>query len=341
MATTLRPTLGPPAVDALAAAIAEAKGDDPLGAITVAVPSTYAGLSLRRTLGSRPGGIANVGFVSLARVAELLGAPLLAAAGRRPLTSAMVTEAVRSVLAADPGLFASVAAHPAPEQRLTRAVTELRSCSPAGLARMAGGSRRAAELVRIATAVRAKVEASWYDEHDLAAAAVDAVKAGTAGLDDVGHVITFCLRHVAPSMAALLRALDDRATIIEAADDDEAAPVDLVVSAPDPDEEVRTAIRLMMERLEADPPVPLHRMALLYPLDQPYALIAHQQLAAAGIPCNGPAGKRLRDTIAGTALLRLLALPDGNFRRDDVMAWLASAPVLERPRGAYAPAGAW
>ena len=74
---------------------------------------------------------------------------------------------------------------------------------------------------------------------------------------------------------------------------------------------------VLAERLpEADPAVPLHRMALLYPVAEPYALIAHQQLAAAGIPSNGPAGRRLRETLSGTTLLGLLALPDGDFRRD-------------------------
>jgi RecB family exonuclease len=82
-------------------------------------------------------------------------------------------------------------------------------------------------------------------------------------------------------------------------------------------------------------------MALLYPVAEPYALIAHQQFAAAGIPCNGPAGRRLGDTLTGTALLRLLDLPESGFGRDDVMAWLASAPVVERARGPLAPAGAW
>src|SRR5438093_151553 len=75
--------------------IAAAKAGDPLAPVTVAVPSGYAGLSARRLLasgalgpcgaGDRPG-IANARFLAFDRVAELLGAPALAAAGRRPLS---------------------------------------------------------------------------------------------------------------------------------------------------------------------------------------------------------------------------------------------------------------
>src|SRR5438445_10914868 len=94
----------------LDATVAEAKDADPLAPVTVAVPSTYAGLSLRRRRSAL--GSVNVRFQSLNRIAELLGAPLLAEPDRRPLTPAVRAEAVRLALATDPGLFAGVADHP-------------------------------------------------------------------------------------------------------------------------------------------------------------------------------------------------------------------------------------
>ena len=59
------------------------KGGDPLAPIRVVVPSTYAGLDLRHELDRH--GSTNVHFLVLARLAELLAAPSLAAQGRRPL----------------------------------------------------------------------------------------------------------------------------------------------------------------------------------------------------------------------------------------------------------------
>ena len=52
---------------------------------------------------------------------------------------------------------------------------------------------------------------------------------------------------------------------------------------------------------------------------------SHEQLAAAGIPSNGPSVVPLAGRVAGRALLGLLALPERGFRRQDVFA-LARAP---------------
>ncbi len=115
---------GPAAELALRDAIIEAKDGEALAPVTVAVPSNYAGLSLRRRLGAGPlslagltgrEGLLNVRLLVLARVAELLGAPALAAQGRRPLTNPVRAEAIRAALAAGPGVFHGVAEHPATE----------------------------------------------------------------------------------------------------------------------------------------------------------------------------------------------------------------------------------
>src|SRR2546428_526330 len=78
-----------------------------------AARSRWVGLAVRRSrLGGRA--LVNVRFLRLARLAELLGGPVLAAGGGRPLTPGRRAETVRALLAADPGPYpAEVAAQPA------------------------------------------------------------------------------------------------------------------------------------------------------------------------------------------------------------------------------------
>src|SRR4249919_719957 len=89
---------GGTAVDALAAAVARAKGREPLRPVTVVVPSNYAGVAARRALARRHG-VAGVSFVTLYRLAELVAGPVLAAEGRVPLSSPVLATALRSILA--------------------------------------------------------------------------------------------------------------------------------------------------------------------------------------------------------------------------------------------------
>jgi RecB family exonuclease len=302
------------AIDELASAIAAAKAGDPMAPVTVVVPSNYAGLSVRRLLGGRSGGLVNVQFLTIARVAELLGAPALAAAGRRPLTRAVRSEAIRAALAASGGALAGVATHASTLDALDRTFTDLRLCAPGPLSAIATMSPRAAEVVSLFETTRAALADRYYDEHDLALAA--------AG--DLGQLIVYLPRPLPPSMESMVARLG--ATVIER-DVGNPPPVDRVISAVDPDDEMRAAIRVVMD--EARRGVPLHRMAILWPTDEPYAVVAHQQLEAAGIPHNGPATRSLAQTVSGAALVQLLSLADRDFRRDQVIGWLSSAPIIE------------
>ena len=91
--------------------IDEAKGDDVLAPVTVVGPTRYANLSLRHELGRR--GFANVRFIVLPVLSEMLGAATLAQAGRRPLAAALEGVAIRAALSDATGPLASVSFHSA------------------------------------------------------------------------------------------------------------------------------------------------------------------------------------------------------------------------------------
>jgi len=351
---------GEPAFTALRERIADAQDADPLAPVTVVVTSNYAGLSLRRELARE--GLVNVRFQVLPRVVELLGAGRLALAGRRPLTAALRAEAIRRALDDDPGVFEPVAAQPGTEQALDLTFRELRELSAATLEAISQQSPRSASLVALFRAYRAAT-AEFYDHTDSADAAAEAIAAGDlAGLRDVGDVVLYLPHRLVPSEARLVSALAAQGVVSVflgvTGDTDadaparrmaamlgatfEVPPVDLpranqLVVSPDVEEEVRWVVRDLLASAQALGD--FSRAAIVYPQAEPYARVVHEQLAAAGIPANGPSPRTLADSLAGRHLLRLLALREADFRREAVMGWLTSAPV--RYGATEAPARRW
>jgi len=362
---------GRPALRLLCERIVAAKADDPLQPVTVVVPSNYVGVSTRRMLASgelgsitnRGVGIAGLNLLTVYRLAELLGAPRLAAAGRRPVSTAVIAAAVRRVLIEDPGIFAPVREHPSTEEALVNSYRELSELRPASLDTLAATGTRAAEVVRVRRAVRAAVEATWFEEADLMAAAGQAIAAGSAVTDDLGTVVVYLPQDLSYPAAALLRSVVTRAAMevvagrtgAEQADADVdralhrlglsplsdvvARPaVSAIVSVSDAEEEVRSAVQRVIAA--ARDGVALERTALLYPSDQPYARIVAEQLDAAGIAWNGRGMRPLDERMLGRWLLDLLALPDVRYARPAVLGLVTGAPVVS-PDGHRVPAGPW
>ena len=374
---------GRPAAARLRARLSAAKADDPLHPVTVLVPTNYVGVSTRRLLASgelgavtaRGGGIAGLTLLTVYRLAELLGAPALAAAGRRPVSTPLLGAVVRQVLRADPGIFAPVAEHPSTEKALVRSYRELSDLTPDALGTLAHGPvERVRHVVRIHRAVRSSLAAGWYDEADLMHAAAQAVRDGSPVLDDLGTVLVHLPERLSLPAAALLRTLADAipvevvAGLTGAPDADadvlrslrrlglEPPPIDVarpevsrIVSVSDAEEEARSAIDRVLTAVREG--VPLARIAVLYPQPEPYARILDEQFAAAGIAWNGAAVRPLSDRMVGRWLLDLLDLDALAFARPAVMGLLTSAPVVRRAtasddsgrsRGVWSvPAGAW
>lgn len=359
---------------ALRDAVTAAKSGEPLAPVTVIVPSNHVGVASRRLLASGSlgpvaasgVGLAAVTFMTTYRLAELLGASVLAGQGRTPVSTPVLAAAMRAELAADPGLFAPVAEHPATESALVSTYRELRDLSTPALDALAAAGERAREVVRLHAATRARLESRWYDEEDLLTAA--AAMAGTPAAAALGALIVHLPQRLSQHSARLLVALAAHLpttviaglTGVPVADAEVVATLDrlgidagggagvgdpapvgtertTVLSASDGDEEVRAAVRAVVDAVRAG--TRLDRIAVLHASPDPYARLAHEQLRAAGIATNGAAVVPLAGRVAGRTLLELLGLPAGGFRRQDVFAWLASAPILHR--GRLAPTTGW
>jgi ATP-dependent helicase/nuclease subunit B len=364
---------------ALRRAVAEAKGGDPLAPVTVVVPSNGVGVAARRQLasgtheplGGRGTGLAAVTFLTVYRLAELLAAPVLAGAGRRPVSTPVIAAALRQALAEDPGVFTAVAGHPATETALLEAYKELRDCSEAALGALAARSRRAGDVVRLAGAARQLLEERFFDEEDLLDAACAVVESDGTVLEAFGPLVVFLPERLSRHGARLLAAIGARGAleVVAGTTRNHAADAEVVASlgrllgdtavpaAPDgavlaevvseehtrlvttsdADEEVREAVRAVVDAVRAG--TPLDRIALLYAAREPYARLVHDQLGAAGIDYNGSSVLTPAMRMAGRTLLSLLELAERGARRDEVFAWLSGARLLHG--GRWVPVGAW
>ena len=170
---------------------------------------------------------------------------------------------------------------------------------------------------------------------------------------DLGRVVLYLPQRLGAAALDLLAALSTAAegfTVVAAGCGDEAAdapvaavvrrlagaeawrppvepapPPTRIIAVPDADEEVRTALRGVVEAMRRG--VPLERMAVLYGRRDPYARLLADQLQAAELPFSGPSARPLTESVLGRFLLGLLGLPARRYSRSDVMAWLAVAPI--------------
>ncbi len=348
--------LGLPARSRLSGLIGEAKSGDPLAPVTIAVPSPYAGLSLRRTLAAG-GGLLNVRFMVLPRLAEILGSPTLAEKGQVPLTSLVELAAIRSLSgeAAGRGPIVELS-HPRLHLALRSTFKELDRLREGELEKLATVDPLRQQIVLWHRLARQKLR-GYYNREELAWAAARAVKEGRAdsALRDLGRVIFYLVRGISPGEEALLKALgaagqcavvmgvtsepelDAPAKELAGRLEQELGPAVMVplpagelgaehlVSASDAQEEVRWVLRHIVQQAEAG--LPFHRMAVLYRQSDPYASLIPVQLRLTGIPVAGPDYGKLRDTPAGKLLLGLFQIFQDDFSRESLMHWLAEAPV--------------
>lgn len=213
---------GRPVAEKLRACLMAAKADDMLAPVTVVVPSNQVGVATRRLLASADlgpaprgaGGLVAVSFVTVYRMAELLGAASLAAQGRRPVSTAVIASALRSALRARPGIFAPVAEQAATQDALVSAYKMLRDIPEESLDLLAAQSPRAGDVVALQRAARSILQPEFSDEEDLMGAAIEAVRSGKSSLDALGSVIVYLPQRLSRHGAAFLRAVAERRELL-------------------------------------------------------------------------------------------------------------------------------
>lgn len=184
------------------------KGGNALAPVSVIVPSTYAGLDLRHDRSRH--GRANVQFLVLARLAELLGSPSLAAQGRPPLTPLVEAAAVRAVASEARGPLVTMRQHPALHHTLRSTFRELRHAVEQGLTALAAQGELRDEVVSLYQLFRERTDPHYYDRETLAESAARAVRDGVAsGLKDLGPVVFFLVSDLTPGEQALVEALEE------------------------------------------------------------------------------------------------------------------------------------
>ena len=360
----VRTTYGAAALDALAAAVARAKGDEPLRPVTVVVPSNYAGVAARRALARRHG-VIGVAFVTLYRLAELLAGPTLARSGRVPVSSPVVATAFRAALAEDPGLFGPVVDQPSTVEALRRVHRELRDLDDLQRHRLAQSDARAAAVVAIDERVTQRLEARWHDETDLMLTAAALARSGDAAAE-LGPLVVHLPQEVSSSAARLLQAVaahapvtvivgvtgraDARGTAVaRAARPRRGATLTAGSRRHDDGADDRRALgrargRSRRGRRGPHGPAPCrrggrgrdrvgadrHRPRLPR---APYGRLLTEHLTAARLPWNGITASSVAERVAGRTLLGLLDLDTAAFRRRDVFALLASVPPVASPAG--------
>ena len=364
---------GPQANRQLGDLIGEAKSGDPLTPVTVVVPSQYAGLSLRRVLAAK-GGLVNVRFMVMPRLAEYLGSPKLASEGRAPLSSLIESVAIREVGSkiASGGPLGPVANHPRLHSSLSRSFQELDHLTEDQLENLQDIDPLRAQIV----AWRRQfldLTKDYYSEGALSRAAAEAVQDGSAApvLRDLGFIVFHLVQDLSPAERSLIDSLAANARcamvlglvgegpadqwtrelatkmgpvlgpMTEDPDTAQGFAIDQLVSAPDAQEEVRWVVRQIVKRAEEG--YRFSRMAVLYQQGGPYAPLIASQLRLAGIPVAGPSPTPLSDTPAGKLLLLFMAVIDSGYSREAVMRWISEAPVRPDSRGSFTSshAAAW
>ena len=273
-------TYGREAQEALQAAVQQCKTIDgtydPLAPVTIVVPSALSGYHIRRSFGRLPGGLVNVQVKPLRALLELIGSGPLANQGERPLGDAYRHEAIRAVAEADRSAFGDLPIEDAMLRTLEQRFAEFDQCDDDALDLITRGGDVPRYLVDRYRAFR-ELTANFYSNRDLSESAITALSGQPSALNDIGSVIVYLPGDMTSSERRFLDALERHTGVrvivglsgdAESVDNrvverwglsgETARPsvphAQRILQAPDPEEEVRSAIRDIAASLQsADP----------------------------------------------------------------------------------------
>ncbi len=322
----------PPALDEMLAGIAAGRAADPLAAVTVICPSHLSALQLRRRLAELTP-FAAVRFETLPRLAELIGAGRLAAAGRRPMARPIGDHLAERVAAQAGPPLDPIRDLPGFARALRHLFARLRRGGLRGGEPLPPGVHdpHLTEVVRLYGLWREGI-AAFYDEDDLLDAAADAVEQHPGRAAELGtlHLVPPGPRsHAGDRLVAALAAA--RGGIGAVADPAPSTDVRLVL-APDLAAEAREAAREVLAALEEG--VAIHEIAVLHGADRAYAEPLREALHAAALPAAAMPGTPLVQAPAGRGVLALLDVAQADLSRTALIDALGIAPVRRELPGA-------
>ncbi len=340
----MRPGRG--VAEGVAAAIAELQGDDRLAEVIVVVPPGSTAGTLRRLLPRVSGGVAGIRFLTPIDLAvELVDTSV---STMRAVTTQLQLAAITSVLGGDecPAVLHGVRGHPATIEALVDMAVALRAAhgTPSALRSLAGdpASVRAALVAVVSLARQRLVDLGVRDESATLTAAESIDVADRESLRVVLAVTDTFHPAQLPFIHGLLRSSTCRVVAVVPAASDSAWRGQLarltvtspslpqavtdprVVSCPDPDEEVRFAVRACAQLIDSG--VAADDIAILGAAPA-YRRPVRDELQRAGIAWSGGAVERLHGSVAGQVLRHVVDGVVGGWDRPAVFRLLSVAPL--------------
>jgi RecB family exonuclease len=198
---------------ALYEAIFGEKAGDLAAPVTVVAPNARAAVHLRHELARTAaakghGGLLNVSFTVMSRVAGALGASYLESQSLRPLDRVLLGAAIRAELSTENGVLGRLGSHRSTEDELASLYVELRDLDEAHLDLLGAPSPVARDLVRLFRGVRARLQVLSYDDDDLCETAASHARDSRERVE-LGSVIVYLPEQLRRTEMALLVAIGE------------------------------------------------------------------------------------------------------------------------------------